>query len=160
MNLQHVKGIAFLSMTFILALGCAQNSQPDYGSLNLVDISGTVRMEGKALANMEIRFVDMEEGIYSFGVTDDNGKYKLMLDSRKSGIIPGKKRVLFVAKSKGEADMSQEDAEAESKSSVKAKGSVVPACYGQESKIEVEVKGADPQFDFDLKQDCSTLDRS
>ena len=150
----------FLPMTFILALGCAQNSQPDYGSLNLVDISGTVRMEGKALANMEIRFVDMEEGIYSFGVTDDNGNYKLMLDSRKSGIIPGKKRVLFVAKSKGEADMSQEDTEAESKSSVKAKGSVVPACYGQESKIEVEVKGAETQFDFDLKQDCSTLNRN
>ena len=83
-----------------------------------------------------------------------------MLDSRKSGIIPGKKRVLFVAKSKGEADMSQEDTEAESKSSVKAKGSVVPACYGQERKIEVEVKGAETQFDFDLKQDCSTLNRN
>lgn len=152
--------MSFFALIASLVSGCAQNSQPDYESLNLVDVSGTVRLDGKAVANTEIRFVDMEEGIYSFGVTDDNGNYKLMLDSRKSGIIPGKKRVLFVAKSKGEADMSQEDAEAESNSSAKAKGSVVPACYGQESKIEVEVKGADAQFDFDLKQDCSTLNRS
>ena len=144
----------------LLFQGCSQNSQPHYETLNLVDVSGTVRLEGKGLANIEVRFVDTEEGIYSFGATDDQGNYKLMLDSRKSGIIPGKKRIMFVSKPKSESDMSQEDAEAESKSVKRAAAGSIPACYGKDSKIEVEVKGSETRFDFDLKLDCTTLDRS
>jgi len=65
------------------SIGCRDQLQPEYEKLGLVDISGRVTLDGQPLANCTVIFEE-SEFLYSSGVTDANGNYKLMFDSRKA----------------------------------------------------------------------------
>jgi|694.fasta_scaffold23943_2 hypothetical protein len=143
--------------------GCSATSQPDYSKLGLVDITGTLTLDGTPLEGVEVRLETPEDLIYSYGVTDTKGKFRLMFDSRKPGIIPGKKRVIVVAKSLSEAEESspgEEDGE-EAKSdrttnaSNRTKASPVPQCYGRESKKFIDIDSSTKTISIELKSDCS-----
>ena len=82
------------SLWVILWTGCGYGqSQPDYASLGLVQISGTVTLDSSPLPDAAVYFHDRANRRYSYGVTDADGRYTLMLDSRVSGVMPGPKEI-------------------------------------------------------------------
>ncbi len=157
----------------LMLTGCAGPGDADYAKLNLVDITGTVMVDGVPVEGVEVRFED-NPFQYSFGVTDSSGNYKMMLNNRKSGVTPGSKKVRFVPKSGGSEAAASDAASAipqegdDGEARETADGEVieiakdgagsgkVPACYNSDPKISVEVSKSTTKFDFDLKSDCST----
>ena len=149
--------LLFACCMVLFASGCSPTSSPDYSELGLVDISGRVLLDGQAMPNVEVRLVTEEDGIYSYGVSNNDGRYSLMFDSRTRGIIPGKKQVVVVnasAKAEG-GSMNEEEAEETEGAPKKKVESRIPKCYGRDSKYIVEVVGTSNTFDIDLKTDCS-----
>jgi len=142
-------GITAVLITFVAftSLGCSTTSQPDYSNLGLVDVTGTLTLDGTPLEAVEVRLETPEDLIYSYGVTDAQGKFRLMFDSRKPGIIPGKKRVIVVAKSlnesdkgrSGEGDEGATEGESNTPASNRSTASIVPKCYGRESKKFIDI---------------------
>ena len=76
--------IAFAIVVLGGALGCAGAPQADYGQLNLVNASGTVKLDGTPLEKAVVTF-DAEDGQFSYGLTDSSGNYTLQLDTRRRG---------------------------------------------------------------------------
>ena len=158
--MMFVRNICLLSLG--LLVGCGGPPGPDYGKLNLIEVSGQVSMNGIALSDATIEFVDPKSNSYSYGYTGSDGKYSLMFDSRKSGIMAGEKiirirsgkpaGVLEVASGSMEEAGDPDEAVAASKPST-----IVPKCYRDDSKIRVNVSPSTREFNFDLATDCSTI---
>lgn len=133
--------------------GCGGPPSADYGSLGLVEISGAVTLEDQPLPGASIQFVDTDQ-TYCSGVTDSAGRYTMMLDSRRSGVIPGDKTVRISSRlpaSEANGAAEEEDPDAKLKSAEK-----VPDCYNKNSILKIKVTTLDSAMDFDLKTDCST----
>ena len=62
-----------LSSSFIF--GYSPTSSPNYASLGLVKVSGTLKLDGAPLSNVELRFENPETSIYSYGTTNDSGRF-------------------------------------------------------------------------------------
>lgn len=122
--------------------------QADYSSLGLVEISGTITLDGSPLMGATIYFHNKPERVYSSGVTDTNGRYTLMFDSRKSGIIPGEKTIEIVdSDSSSEASFDSEGADPNIPQTV----GKIPAKYNAKSTLSYTVTKSDDQVNFDLK---------
>lgn len=147
--------------------GCSTTSRPDYASLDLVSVAGTVTLDGIPLRDVEVRLETPDEAIYSYGVTDASGRFDLMFDSRTPGIIPGRKRVIIVSKGKAESEIArpvlagEESAEEnhvtegdDSTSSASA-STKIPSCYGTQSTYFVNVDRATQSLAIELRSDCS-----
>lgn len=155
-------GPLLLGLTLCVAGGCSQGPQADYSKLGLVEVSGTVTLDGEPLPQAAIFFVNEADNTHSYGVTDAQGYYSMMLNNQKSGVIPGTKRV-EIATSKNPlgdavgagAEMMEveEDPDAAPK---RNKNEKVPACYNDRSKLKLEITAGDSAVDFQLKSDCST----
>ena len=150
---------ALFSLTWLT--GCSATNDIDYGSVDLVSVSGTVALDGQPLPGAVITFEDPANGTYSFARTDSGGNYTLQFDSQKDGVIPGKKIVQIsttrnVLGLKGEEGVEEGESSSEGEPAPKAAEEAVPACYNKESKLTVEVSSSNRTFDFDLKSDCST----
>lgn len=139
----------------IVSYGCGDPLAIQYEKLGLVEVSGTVKLDGQPLQNCTVYFEE-SESLFSSGVTDTQGRYQLMFDSRKSGVTKGEKTVRFKPgappSEKGQAANEEEDPDAKPA----AAGVSVPDCYNKDSKLKVTVSASDSSFDFDLKSDCST----
>lgn len=146
-------------------------STPDYASLGLVKVAGTVTLDGVPLSNVEVRLENVEESIYSYGITDASGRFELMFDSRTPGIIPGRKRVRIVERRKSEKEMSRKDTsselnenagQSEEQGASIAVPSVqsVPDCYGKDPSFFVQIVGATSRLSLDLRSDCSGVEAS
>ncbi len=146
----------------ILLAGCSATNSIDYGKVSLVDVSGTVTLDGQPLAAAVITFEDPSTGNFSFARTDASGQYTLQFDSEKDGVTPGRKVVrLSTTRSilglRGEEG--EETGESPSEGSAKPaerKQELVPDCYNTTSKLNVEITTESGTVDFDLKSDCST----
>lgn len=152
---------ALVLFSLTLMSGCSATNDIDYGSVDLVSVSGTVTLDGKPLSGAVITFEDPEKGTFSFARTDSSGGYTLQFDSQVDGVIPGKKTVQIsttrkVLGLKGEEGEEEGESSSEEGETPKAVEEAVPACYHKESKITVEVTSSTTTFDFDLKSDCST----
>ncbi len=147
-----------LACVFVtLGLGCSSGLDPDYGKLGLVDVSGTVTLDGSPLSGVQVVFEE-SPFIYSSGVTDANGRYSLMFDSRKSGIVPGEKTVRIKP---GAPQTENKGGEGDDPDLKSAKAvSAIPDCYNKNSILKVKVNQSDKSFDFQLKSDCSTKSES
>ena len=147
--------------------GCAATSTPDYASLGLVKVAGTVTLDGVPLSNVEVRLENVEESIYSYGITDESGRFELMFDSRTPGIIPGRKRVRIVERRKSEKEMSRKEASSEPNENGEPSASIavssvqlVPDCYGKDPSFFVQIVGATSKLALDLRSDCSGVEAS
>ena len=151
-----------MGMLLVLLAGCSATNSIDYGKVSLVDVSGTVTLDGQPLAAAVITFEDPSTGNFSFARTDASGQYTLQFDSEKDGVTPGNKVVrLSTTRSilglRGEEG--EETGESPSEGSAKPAGrqqELVPDCYNAKSKLNVEITAASGTVDFDLKSDCST----
>jgi len=154
----------------ILAIpGCSVTSSPNYASLGLVPVAGTVTFDGIPLTNVEVRLENTEESIYSYGVTDASGRFELMFDSRTPGIIPGRKLVRIVARRKSEGEISRPKtsqaadglstpSDAEEVSIAAAPAVPVPNCYGKDSSYYVQIERATSSLALELRSDCSNVE--
>lgn len=152
-----------VAIASFFSCGCSATSQPDYSKLGLVDITGVLTLDSVPLEGVEVRLETPEDLIYSYGVTDAQGKFRLMFDSRKPGIIPGKKRVIVVAKSlnesdkgrSGEGDEGATEGESTTPASNRSTAPIVPKCYGRESKKFIDIDSSTRTISIELKSDCS-----
>lgn len=144
-----------LVLPFVLT-ACSSGPQADYAKLGLVEVSGTVTLDGAPVEGAAVYLYAADE-TYSFGVTDSSGNYTMMLNSDKSGVMPGEKRVEISTMSNplgeaADAGEMEEDPDA----APAGKSEKIPACYNAETKLKVNITSADSSFDFELKSDCST----
>ncbi len=152
-----------LTCAYSIVSGCSNGPQPDYSNLGLVEVSGRVTLDGQPLPNAAIFFVNEADKTHCYGVTDEVGKYAMMLNNQKSGVIPGTKRVEITTGKNplGEAsgntteETGGEDEDPDA-SPRRRKNEKVPACYNDRSKLKVEITKHESALDFDLKSDCST----
>jgi hypothetical protein len=123
------------------------------GNEKLAPVSGTVKLNGKPVADVEVIFQPIageavnSPGPAAFGVTDSEGKYKLkVVGEDKAGATIGKNQIRFSGRASA-ADFS-EDGTKRGKPAVS-----IPARYSVgDSKIEFDVppKGT-TTADFELK---------
>lgn len=70
----------FCLVVFATAIGCG----PAMG-----DVSGTVTMDGKPAAGVQVEFAAVGEGASAMGFTDEQGNYVLKFPGRVDGAPPG-----------------------------------------------------------------------
>lgn len=138
-----------------LSAGCESQPEANYDYLGLVKVTGTVKLDGTPLPNATVKF-ESEDGQFSFGKTDANGKYSLQFDSEKQGTTPGVKtvRISTSAEAIGEEgglERGGEESEEASESAGPKPDERVPAKYNTESELKRTVEpGQEQTFDFDL----------
>jgi len=122
-----------------------------------VDAGGVVKLDGNPLSNAVVIFEDMD-GSFSFGKTDEKGRYSLQFDSETAGVKPGEKTVRISTGKKlvGAAGVDESDPdgtrEDENGKTVKVvNNETVPAKYNTQSELQVEVTNEESSYDFDLK---------
>ena len=83
-------------LSLFVGCGGGDDSTPD-----LVEVTGTVMMNGKPVEKALVYFVP-ETGAMSNGETDASGKFSLMYRGQMKGAAPGKS-IVKISKSDGEA---------------------------------------------------------
>lgn len=130
------------------ASGCGSAPRADYHKLDLVDVAGTVTLDGKPLRGALVAFEEPDQ-TFSYGRTDASGYYQLMLNSEKNGVVPGEKLVrISTAASAGEGEGDEVDPDA--KPVAGAERERVPEWYNRDSQLHVTVSEEDSRFDFHL----------
>jgi|KBSSwiStaDraftv2_1062776.scaffolds.fasta_scaffold1411791_1 hypothetical protein len=135
-----------LRILLLASLGLGGCAADEYRALNLVDVSGTVTLDGKPLAGAKVSFFG-EDKRDAIGVTDANGRYTLMYDSKKAGATQGPKVVRIT-----QADVNVEGANPDPPTS--GEGAVkepIPARYNRNSELKADVTPSSKTFDFPLK---------
>ncbi|RMF99796.1 MAG: carboxypeptidase regulatory-like domain-containing protein [Planctomycetota bacterium] len=127
-------------------MGCTQ-TEPDYSRLDLVPVHGTVTLAGKPLPDALVVF-EAEDRTFSWGITDEAGKYSLMFNSDVAGVTKGKKTVRIWTSAgdvQGEGAGFEEDPDAKSR-----RPELIAAKYNRDSTLVVTVDETSSKFDFDL----------
>ena len=155
MNMQSRVVVCFFSLTFAITSGCESKPSAIYSTLGLVAVSGRITLNGQPLAKAVVTFDDAQDGSFSYGLTDANGKYKLRIDSDMWGAKPGKKIVrISTARQILGLNTSEEGGENSSeKQALKSESAkeIVPEKFGKRSELSVEVSPSSKTFNFDLK---------
>jgi hypothetical protein len=151
-----------LAWSCLLFMGCGGvTPTADYSKLKLLNVSGVVTLDGKPLPAAVVTF-DADDGQFSFGQTDSNGKFTLQLDSVKDGVTPGKKTVKISTTRKilglktkepgdGEAPAGEEGGgEGDAAKAGNRPKELVPARYNKKSELTVEVSSEKTHFEFSL----------
>lgn len=146
-------------------IGCSTTPQADYSQLGLVEISGTLSLDGEPLPRAAIYFYRPDE-TYSYGITDAAGRYVAMLNSEKSGVIPGEARIeistvnspipggLTNDHETGDGEPFERDPDHPNRE--KGRGERIPDCYNSKSQLKINITSSDPDLGFNLNSDCST----
>jgi hypothetical protein len=132
--------LCFSVLALLFVPGCGQKD--GYAELGLVDVSGTVTLDGKPLAGAKVAF-EGEDKRSAMGTTDASGKYTLTYDSQTRGTTPGAKIVRITTVEVGEGGGAAEGAAVAKES--------VPARYNRQSELKADVSASNKTFDFNLK---------
>lgn len=156
-----------LVTAFLFLVGCGGSD------FNMVSVSGTITMDGEPLEGVEVVFAPMEVkgqvevGPASVGITDSNGGFTLKTPRGAEGAMIGNHRVSVSygkideaeVMAKIDAEVTLQTTEAEyNRIERKARQSMrkektIPANYNSKSVLEIKVKGAMDNANFDLKSD-------
>ena len=138
---------AVVASAAALLSGCSDPLATDYSGLGLVEVSGTVTLDGDPLPGATVIF-EADDQTYSFGRTDASGRYELMFNSEKSGVLPGRKIVRITMGPIGEeADAGEPD---EGGVSPAPDGVAIPGRYHARSELTADVSAERHEFDFNL----------
>ncbi len=74
----------------VFGLGCGRSSGPSLGT-----VTGTVTLDGEPLSGVRVTFVPQEKGSPSYGVTDENGSYRLYFNQKRFGAELGTHNVVL-----------------------------------------------------------------
>lgn len=145
------------TLAFCIA-GCGR-PQANYDNVELVDVEGTVLLDGAPVSGAVVQFEDAETGLKSFGLTDGDGRYQLKFDSFKSGIIPGEKRVVISTTMKVlgvNSDDEGGETEEEGDGKPEPKTEQIPEEYRGDTNLRTKVTSTTTEVNFDLAGDGST----
>lgn len=158
---------ALLASWPLLCSGCSPGPKADYGKLGLVEVAGTISLDGQPVPKAAIFFYS-EDGSYSYGITDASGYYQAMLNSEKSGVIPGEKKIeISTVHSPVPGGLSGDDAESgeevleedpDAPVNKKGEGEKIPDCYNSKTILKLNISSSDSGMDFNLQSDCSTTE--
>jgi hypothetical protein len=121
-----------LVVAVLIAIGCSQRG------FELAPVTGTVTMDGKPLAQALVRFLPQGGAVNrpSTGVTDVDGKYRLLYSAREEGTIVGPVKVEITTGDPEQPKLYPE---------------TVPTKYNTETTLTRDVQSGDNVFDFDLQ---------
>ncbi len=136
-----------LVLTLAAASGCGSGKpRMDYSKAGLVEVSGTVRLDGAALPAAIVIFESPDE-TFSFARTDSDGRYRLMFDSVMPGVTTGLKKVRI----KTRGSLGEDDPDAKGSGTEQ-----IPDCYNSKTTLALEVTSASTTTDFELRSDCGS----
>lgn len=143
--------------------GCGSAPTANYDNVNLVDVRGTVLVDGTPVPGAVLEFRDDSTGLSSFAMTDQAGEYRLKFDSIAYGTEPGEKvvsisttrRVLGV-NSESEGADGEEGEEGEGGASAKKEERIPDPYRGKDSKLRATVTDSTGRMDFDLAANGTT----
>lgn len=174
---RFVNQLAWFTVPLIVTAGCSRLPQADYSKLGLVEVSGVITLDGQPVPQAAI-FFHQDNGSYSYGITDEVGRYVAMFNSEKPGVLPGLKQIeistvhspvpggLRAGQGGDEADeVADESAAAEEEdpdlpAKRRGKEERIPACYNATGILKVNIENSDRSLDFNLRSDCSTTGAS
>jgi len=129
--------------TALLFLACGGCAKDGYSELGLVEVGGTVTLDGKPLPGVKLVF-EGDDKRQAEGITDQSGRYVLMYDSQTRGVFPGTKTVRITT-----ADTNVEGGGAGEGAAVSKES--IPSKYNKQSELKADVSSANRTFNFDLK---------
>lgn len=120
----------------VIVVGCS-NRRSD-----LADVSGVLTLDDKALPRATVVFQPDASGPASYGLTDDQGRYKLMYDADVYGAVIGPHTVKISTYQEKNNDV---------KPPLPASREILPAQYNTRSELRADVKpSTSNQIDFPL----------
>ncbi len=125
-------------LALLIASGCDPVRQTDYSELGLIEVSGRVTLDGEPLPQANVLF-ESEDTTFSYGRTDEAGRYELRFNPEQPGCLPGEKTVRITLGPVGD------DVDPDAASSVG-----LAAKYNSESVLRAHVSEHRRQFDFEL----------
>jgi hypothetical protein len=130
-----------LPVVLLLAAGCGRDS-------DIVRVTGTARRAGQPVANLFLNFVP-ETGRSSWGVTGEEGTYKLSYDRQHEGALRGTHKVFVEFRPR---DPVQEKAMREGKLTLPPDVQAILAKYGSvdSTPLRCEVSKDGQVIDLDL----------
>jgi hypothetical protein len=128
----------------LVLFGCS--SEADYSSLNLVDVTGKVTLDGSPLAGARVAFHGAD-GHTPIGITDSAGVYKLMYDSSQPGCTPGEKVVRITTGSAASEEGADPDGATEEGAPT---AEPIPAKFNRQSTLKAHVTAENRTFNWDL----------
>ena len=139
-------------LVLVTALGCNQEVAPDYASLGLAEVSGTIRLDEQPLANANVIF-ESPDTTFSSGRTNASGNYSLMFNSEQSGVTTGEK-IVRIQLGRTFSDGEEEGSDAEQ---LPSDSEELPSSYNSESHLTATVDAGIQTINFDLNSDgCTT----
>ena len=149
MTRMHRRAALLVAMIAFCA-GCDTKLKSNYKSLNLVNASGKITLDGAPLDGAVVSFDDPTDDTFSYGMTNSRGHYSLQIDSDMKGVKPGAKivRISTTRKILG-LNVKEEGGEPSEKPAPQPER--VPDKYYKKSKLFVEVTPDKSRYDFELK---------
>lgn len=141
------------AISILLLPACSDPHAPDYGALDLLDVSGTVQMDNTPLPDVMVTFEDPVTGAYSYGTTDSRGRFRLQFNSEVHGTLPGRKLVRIRSagsETSGEATADEEE-QGSSASFTTSETERIPSIYNEKSEWFVIVSDEETHFELQLK---------
>ncbi len=127
-----VSCVAMVGLLALFSVGCSSGKT----EVKLVEVKGTVTLNGKPLADADVQFSPKGSGAGgpSFGTTDKDGHFVLKYSDGRPGAVPGPHMVTI-----SWGGVSKQQALEQGPDSMKAPGKITPP---KEYTQEVEVKEA------------------
>lgn len=151
----HLLRTSFL----LICAGCGSSAgMTDYSALKLVPVSGRVTLDGKPMSSVTVIF-ESDDGTWSSGSTDEDGRYRMQFNSEVEGVVPGRKIVrVYRRTNSGDSDdesPSENGPSEATKESTKREADflrVLPH-YGRRSKLTADVHAETRELNFELLAD-------
>jgi hypothetical protein len=135
-----------LGPALVLLFGCSGQAY------KVAPVSGKVTLDGKPLPKAAVHFIPMatkenqSPGKTSFGETDADGRYRLVIDPATPGSVVGKSRV-YITTFRPDPSVNDRDAGRPMKMATE----VIPEKYNTKTELTFEVPAAGTdQANFDL----------
>ena len=128
----------------VFSVGCSGGSNVDYSRLGLIKVTGVVTLNGSPLPDVTVLF-ESSDGQFSYGVTDENGKYMLAYDSDTDGVTPGEK-IIRISKRPMSEEGDEFESEDEELSSTQQK-ETLPTKFNTKSDLKMTV----PSSSYDIE---------
>lgn len=129
--------------------GCGGGPATDYSSLELLEVRGRVQLDDRPLSGATVTF-ESPDTSYSYAVTDQDGRYRLRLNSERTGVTPGAKLVRITTRPTAENPQGGWEELEEAPADRAAAVDRVPPRYNQQTELRVEVTESVRDMDFDL----------
>jgi hypothetical protein len=119
--------ICFVLFCALEIAGCSRGDRPE-----LTEVQGIVTLDGKPLPRATVIFQPMNGGRSSRGLTDSQGKYRLLYLRDIEGAILGSHKVTITT-------VTEDD-----------RKEILPARYNKQTTLAADVKAGKNQRDFQL----------